>query len=69
MSMQILQPGDPCPCCGQPIKTDDPEKLWLLTVIAMQMEERGAYPPCASAPQREQVQDRDEGGRDAWRNR
>lgn len=26
MTDGILKPGDPCPCCGQPIKTSDPEK-------------------------------------------
>ena len=25
--MKPLKTGDPCPCCGQPIKTTDPEKL------------------------------------------
>lgn len=29
----ILRPGDPCPCCGQPIKTTDPVLLRLLTCI------------------------------------
>lgn len=29
----MLKPGDPCPCCGQPIKTNDPEILSLLTYI------------------------------------
>ena len=32
--MKILKPCDPCPCCGQPIKTRDPELLALLTQIA-----------------------------------
>ena len=32
--MKILKPGDPCPCCGQPIKTRNPELLALLTQIA-----------------------------------
>ena len=32
--MNRLKKGDPCPCCGQPIKTDDPEILQLLTEIA-----------------------------------
>ena len=26
--------GDPCPCCGQPIQTDDPVMLVALTYIA-----------------------------------
>ena len=25
-----MRPGDPCPCCGQPIKTRDPDLLYLL---------------------------------------
>lgn len=30
----MLKTGDPCPCCGQPIKTDDPFLLQILTDIA-----------------------------------
>ena len=29
-----LKPGDPCPLCGQPIKTEDPEALFVLSVLA-----------------------------------
>lgn len=29
----MLHTGDPCPCCGQPIKTRDPDLLRLLTRI------------------------------------
>lgn len=29
----MLKPGDPCPCCGQPIKTKDTAILALLTYI------------------------------------
>lgn len=29
-----LKPGDICPICGQPIKTDDPEALFVLSVLA-----------------------------------
>lgn len=29
----MLRTGDPCPCCGQPIKTSDPVLLRLLTLI------------------------------------
>ena len=29
-----LRPGDPCPICGQPIKRDDPEALFVLSVLA-----------------------------------
>lgn len=32
-AIKMLQPGDPCPCCGQPIKTKDPDILALLTHI------------------------------------
>lgn len=31
--MKDLKTGDPCPCCGQPIRTRDPETLYLLTWI------------------------------------
>ena len=34
--MKQLQRGDPCPCCGRPIKTNNPEVLRLLTWIAQQ---------------------------------
>ena len=29
----MLKPGDPCPCCGQPIQTDDIRRLELLDKI------------------------------------
>ena len=29
-----LRTGDPCPCCGQPIRTTDPQLLDLLSRIA-----------------------------------
>lgn len=35
----MLKPGDPCPCCGQPIKTTDPILLQLLTRIRDEMED------------------------------
>ena len=28
-----LETGDPCPCCGQPIRSTDPDVLRLLTLI------------------------------------
>lgn len=31
-----LQTGDPCPCCGRPIKSRDPDVLRLLTMIAVE---------------------------------
>lgn len=36
MSNELLQlkPGDPCPICGQPIKTDNQEALFVLSVLA-----------------------------------
>lgn len=29
--MKLLKTGDPCPCCGQPIRSTNPEVLRLLT--------------------------------------
>lgn len=34
----MLRTGDPCPCCGQQIKTTDPVLLRLLTIIRDEME-------------------------------
>lgn len=31
--MKMLKPGDPCPLCGQPIKTTKPEELELLSAF------------------------------------
>lgn len=36
----ILKPGDPCPCCGQPILTHDPDKLLLLSWLAWMKGEK-----------------------------
>ena len=33
MASPMLKPGDPCPCCGQPIKTKDQDTLEFLTLI------------------------------------
>ena len=33
MDKPMLKTGDPCPCCGQPIKTTDPDILAFLTHI------------------------------------
>lgn len=33
--MKLLKPGDPCPCCGQPIRSRDPAVLELLTQISV----------------------------------
>ena len=32
--MKILKKGDRCPCCGEPIKTDDKDVLLLLSWVA-----------------------------------
>lgn len=32
-AIKMLRTGDPCPCCGQPIKTKDPDILAFLTHI------------------------------------
>lgn len=32
--MRILKTGDPCPLCGQPIRTKDAQALRLLAAIA-----------------------------------
>lgn len=33
--MKLLKPGDPCPCCGRPIKEGlSTEKILLLSYIA-----------------------------------
>ena len=31
--IKMLRTGDPCPCCGQPIKTKDPDILAFLTHV------------------------------------
>ena len=38
--MKMLQPGDPCPICGLPIKTTDPNKLIFLSAIAWWDEQK-----------------------------
>ena len=38
--MKQLKPGDPCPCCGRPIKTRDPDVLRLLGFV----QEHGRLP-------------------------
>lgn len=35
----LLKPGDPCPICGKPIKTEEPETLLFLSKLAEFMEE------------------------------
>lgn len=34
----MLKPGDPCPLCGQPIKTTKPEELELLSAFQWFMD-------------------------------
>ena len=36
--MKMLRKGDRCPICGEPIKTDDPEVLELLSCFAREQE-------------------------------
>ena len=43
--MRILRTGDPCPCCGQPIRLTQPEALRLLGIVADML---GL--PCEAAP-------------------
>lgn len=31
--MRILKTGDTCPCCGMPIKTTDPNTLYVLSIL------------------------------------
>ena len=38
--MKMLQTGDKCPICGQPIKTTDPNKLLLLSALAWWDEQK-----------------------------
>jgi len=41
--MRILKPGDPCPCCGQPIPEGLPMKtMMLLSYIQHGLELRAA---------------------------
>ena len=35
--MLVLKTGDPCPCCGRPIKYTDPDALRLLAQICEMM--------------------------------
>ena len=34
----LLRPGDPCPCCGMPILTDDPKRRLLLSRLGRILE-------------------------------
>lgn len=48
--MKMLQTGDKCPICGQPIKTTDPNKLILLSAIGWFKEQNdcGTFDLCAA---------------------
>lgn len=39
---KLLKTGDPCPCCGEPIKTKDPDALLLLSLIRDNIKYRAA---------------------------
>lgn len=41
---QMLKTGDPCPCCGQPIKTTDLVTLRLLGVVADMIHPKDPVP-------------------------
>lgn len=38
MKVYYLRKGDVCPCCGEPIQTDDEETLAKLAEFAMALE-------------------------------
>lgn len=42
---EFLKPGDPCPCCGMPIKTEGPDKLLVLNWLAWVMGMQKKRPP------------------------
>ena len=33
MRIRLYKTGDPCPCCGQPIKARDPEELLEFSML------------------------------------
>lgn len=45
----ILKPGAPCPCCGEPIKTNDPDRLLALNWLAWAMGARKKGRPVSGA--------------------
>lgn len=47
--MKMLQTGDKCPICGQPIQTTDPNKLILISAIGWFKEQKdcGTFDLCA----------------------
>lgn len=38
--MKVLKTGDKCPCCGQPIVTEDERLLLILSAMADLMEDK-----------------------------
>lgn len=50
--MKILKPGDPCPCCGQPIPEGLPE--WNMVVLGLIAEGMALYDAKATAEQSEE---------------
>ena len=48
--MKLLKKGDPCPCCGNPIPTDDPELLKLINWLAGYGTARDAFGTEAPPP-------------------
>ncbi len=47
-----LRPGGPCPCCGEPILTDDPDKLLLLSCLGRLLDtDRKNRPESGAADQ------------------
>lgn len=40
--MKLLKTGDKCPCCGQPIVTEDERLLLILSAMADMMEDDNA---------------------------
>ena len=39
--MRMIRTGDPCPICGRPVATEDPEALACLSAIAQLLERFG----------------------------
>lgn len=48
--MKLLKKGDPCPCCGSPIPTDDLERLKLINWLADYGPARDAFGTEAPPP-------------------
>lgn len=51
-NIALLKPGDPCPCCGMPILTDDPKRLLLLSCLGRILDaDRKSRPESGAAGQ------------------